>query len=89
MEIRKAEENGKVTVFLEGKFTFADRDRFHEVAFLYPDENVTKIVIDFEKLDYIDSSGIGMLLIMHENALKRGIRVKALNVGKYVKPLFE
>lgn len=89
MDIRKVAGDDGITIFLEGKFTFSDRDKFHDVAFLYPQENVTNIVVDFEKLEYMDSTGVGMLLIMHENALKRGIHIKALNVGGHIRPLFE
>lgn len=89
MEIRKVETENGITVLLEGKFTYADREQFHEVVFLFPNENVTNIIIDFEHLEYIDSTGIGMLLVMHENAVKRGIHLKAINVSGHIKPIFE
>ena len=89
MEIRKTIDANGVTIFLEGRFTFDDRKNFHEIAFLFPEENVTNIVVDFERLEYIDSTGVGMLLIMHENAQKRGIKVRAINVGHYVEPVFK
>ena len=89
MDIRKVETVDGIIIYLEGDFTFASRNEFQEVAFLYPNEAITKIIVDIQKLKFMDSSAIGMLLVMHENAKKRGIHVAVVNVGKNIKPLFE
>lgn len=89
MDIRKVEKEDGIVIFLEGMFSLSDRNKFREAALLYPEDNAKKIVLDCLKLDTIDSSGIGMLLIMHESATSRGAKVQAINVGKHIRPLFE
>lgn len=89
MEIRTIQEGNKTTIFLEGKFTFEDRVSFQKVALLDNIKNTTDIIIDCTNLKYMDSSSVGILLILHEHSQKRGIHVSAVNIGKDIKPLFE
>lgn len=46
-----------------------------------------KILIDFEKVNMMDSSGLGTLMRAHVTITRQGGRVGVLNVGKNIKNL--
>lgn len=46
-----------------------------------------KILIDFEKVNMMDSSGLGTLMGAHVTITRKGGRVGVLNVGKNIKNL--
>jgi anti-anti-sigma factor len=58
------------TVALSGDFTFNDHVAFREVAGRLLDAKHDPIVIDLSKLAFIDSAGLGMLLIARDEAAK-------------------
>ena len=89
MEIRKVQNADGVTIYLEGKFTFSDKDKFQEIAMLCTKEEIVSIMVDCNGLNYMDSSAIGMFLILQENAARCGAHVTVINVGKNIRPLFE
>lgn len=52
-----------VTISIEGAFGF---NLVHEFRQSYAEQQSYKFVVDFRKVDYIDSAGLGMLLNMHK-----------------------
>jgi len=58
------------SVFLSGEFTFTDHVAFREVADRLFETKDRSLVIDLSKLEFIDSAGLGMLLIAREEAGK-------------------
>jgi len=71
----------EASVSLGGDLTFADHVAFREVADRLAATSDKTIVIDVAKLDFIDSAGLGMLLIAREEALK-GNRTLVLRGAK-------
>lgn len=57
-------------VFLGGELTFTDHTVFLEVSNRLFQATEKSIVIDLSKLEFIDSAGLGMLLITREEAQK-------------------
>ncbi|SON52233.1 STAS domain-containing protein [Vibrio tapetis] len=53
----------RVTISIEGAFGF---NLVHEFRQSYAEQQNYKFVVDFRKVDYIDSAGLGMLLNMHK-----------------------
>lgn len=47
------------------------------------------VIFDFEKVKFMDSSGIGMLLGRYKQILRVGGRAEMINVKKEVKRVFE
>lgn len=58
------------TVVMSGDFTFADHGRFLEVMNRLFDTRSTPIIIDLTGVEFIDSAGLGMLLIARDEASK-------------------
>ena len=57
-------------VFLSGELTFTDHVAFREIMKRLIASQDQKIVIDLSKLEFIDSAGLGMLLIARDEAVK-------------------
>jgi anti-anti-sigma factor len=58
------------SVFLSGEFTFTDHIAFREMADRLFNTDDESLVIDLSNLEFIDSAGLGMLLIAREQAGK-------------------
>jgi anti-anti-sigma factor len=57
-------------VSFSGDLTFTDHIAFREVADRMAATSGKTMVIDLSKLDFVDSAGLGMLLIAREEAAK-------------------
>lgn len=75
MDIIKSFEDGICRITLQGKFTFFDHAAFREIMDEIGHDNVRQIILDMADLTFIDSAGLGMLLLLHDE------------VGKFEKPL--
>ena len=47
------------------------------------------IVLDLARVTAVDASGLGLMLELREQAERRGVRFKLMNVTKFVKRIFE
>ena len=51
---------------LKGRFTFADYSTFREITQLFDTHSSRNCVFDLRDLEFIDSAGLGMLLIARD-----------------------
>jgi anti-anti-sigma factor len=64
------------TIYLGGRFTFLDQSVFeHECKKLSKDKQIKQITINLEKVKFIDSSALGMLLVLRDHARSVGSSV--------------
>ncbi|MFR7350109.1 STAS domain-containing protein [Peptoniphilus sp.] len=81
----KVEDNLKI--FPVGELDIYQSENFkNEVLSLY-EENPKDIVFDFEKLEYIDSTGLGALIFIYKNVFENN-KVKIENVNPNIRKLF-
>ena len=81
--------DGDATVSLSGDLTFTDHVAFREIADRLAGSSARTITIDVSDLKFIDSAGLGMLLIAREEAAKTS-RVLILRGAKgQVNRMFE
>ena len=88
MIITKTQHNGSLTIALDGRMditTAPDLER--EIKNL--DGGVTELIMDFEKLIYISSAGLRVLLLAHKKMLKQGGTMKVIHVGEAVMEVFD
>ncbi|MCF6345373.1 MAG: STAS domain-containing protein [Thiomicrorhabdus sp.] len=77
-----------VTIFVTGSFDVSAYEEFKEDCEKYlTDSNV--FIIDLEKATYMDSSALGMLLLLREKTLGDKTRVRLINVGEEVQSILE
>ncbi|MBV1776983.1 STAS domain-containing protein [Burkholderiaceae bacterium DAT-1] len=75
---------------LTGQFDFsAHRDFRHACDQLLAQDDVKEIVVDFESVDYLDSSALGMLLLLKEKASSGGRKLALANCKDAVRQVLE
>lgn len=56
----------ETSIDLKGRLTFADYSNFREMTEVFSEHNVKKCFLDLSGLEFIDSAGLGMLLIARD-----------------------
>jgi len=65
MTIEATTDNRTATIKIIGRFDFSSQRDFRN-AYQGQDQAVEKFVVDFSQTEYIDSSALGMLLLLKE-----------------------
>ncbi len=90
MNIEFIESGQELTIKLVGDLDHhgADetRDKIDEKI---EDEKFNKITIDFKKLDFIDSSGIGFVIGRYKNIRKRNGVIEIINANNKVRKILD
>jgi anti-anti-sigma factor len=80
-------ENNKRYIVIQGRFDFNCQREFREI---YESEvNNVQFVIDFSAVEYIDSSALGMLLLLRDYAGGEAAKVEFVNCRPEVRNIFE
>ncbi|MFC2140123.1 STAS domain-containing protein [Candidatus Auribacterota bacterium] len=83
----KREEDNAVMLF-EGNFVAATLEGIKNSLKQLISEDVTAITMDFEKVDFIDSMGIGTLAACYNTLKNKGGGLTIINVNQNIKRLF-
>lgn len=81
--------DGKVVIKLEGRFDFNAHREFREVVDRAVREAERKIEVDLDAVDYLDSSALGMLLMLRDKAKGAGKDVVLANARGTVKQVID
>ena len=76
-------------VIIRGRFTFEMHKEFRESFDKQLAGDSSKIIVDFDAVDYIDSAALGMLLLARERAAAHGKRVELANCRGGVKAVLD
>lgn len=77
-----------LTISVGESLEFSNYKNFKELYEVLP-EDATKIEIDLSKTNHIDSSALGILLLMQDYVEKQIARVDIINVSPGVKEIFD
>ncbi len=87
MTINKKENGSVMTINLEGRLdTTTSPTLEKELNEVLP--NITELVFDFSKLEYISSAGLRVLLTAHKVMSRKG-GMKVTNVNEIVQEVFD
>ncbi|RME91989.1 MAG: anti-sigma factor antagonist [Candidatus Hydrogenedentota bacterium] len=89
MEINQRERDGVVILDIEGEIDLYNAPEIKDTIQKLIDEQKYNIIINLEKVSYIDSSGIGALISSLSNLKKYQGGLKIINVFASVKKVFE
>lgn len=81
--------DGKVKVSLSGSMYVEEAAVLRERLLDYADKGYKLFFIDMSGVDYIDSSGLGVLVAIHKRAVQKGGEVELHGLRGVVKELFE
>lgn len=87
MNISSSNENGRVTITLEGWLDTASSPQLgDEVNSI---ESAEEIVLDFEKVEYIASAGLRQIVACHRKAKELNASFAVVNVGRDTMNIFK
>jgi len=90
MLISNAVSGGRATLKLGGRFDFHSHSDFRSAyEKVLASGDVREIVVDFSDVDYLDSSALGMLLLLREKAEATGKSVLLAGLKGTVKQVLE
>lgn len=83
-------EGTKATIKLAGRFDFNTHREFRSAyEGLVTDAGVKEVTVDFSGVDYLDSSALGMLLMLRDKITGAGKEVALANVQGSVKQVLD
>jgi len=77
----------KLFITINGPFNFSEHSAFRDAYRDVKPESITEVNVDLQKTDYIDSSALGMLLLLEEHF--PGCRINVVNCSEYTKQVLE
>ncbi len=87
LKIDKTMENGKAAYRLEGRLDTMTAPELEQALQALP-EDTDALEMDLEKLEYISSAGLRVLLSAHKRMAKQG-GLKLLHVNEVIMEIFE
>ena len=87
LNINKTIENGKAVFALEGRLDTVTAPEL-EKELKASLENVSVLTLDFDKLEYISSAGLRVLLAAQKQMAKQG-KMKVVHVSESIMEIFE
>ena len=87
LNITKNEENNALTLSLEGRLDTVTAPQLEE-EIATSVEGMTLLVLDFEKLEYISSAGLRVLLSAQKKMKNQG-EMKVVRVNETINEVFE
>lgn len=76
MDYAVQEIDGGILVSLSGRMTLIDHGKFREVVDSLERMRGTRCVFDLSKLEFVDSSGLGMFLIARDIAMPKNVEIE-------------
>lgn len=75
MDFKTTNTGDATEVRLTGRLEFTDHDKLHELVDLLGQTSTRRFVLDLSVLEFVDSAGLGMLLILQEEAESREMKM--------------
>lgn len=70
MEYSQQIQGKTLSLIFSGELTFNDNQKVREIINLIDQHHIGTLTIDFSRVTFIDSAGLGMLLILKEELAK-------------------
>ena len=89
MEIDTREQGGIVILSINGEIDLYNAPELKEAIQKLVDEKKNKIIVNLDRVSYVDSSGIGALISSFSNLKKQEGSLRICNVSGSVRKVFE
>ncbi|CAK0769896.1 STAS-domain containing protein PA14_20770 [Gammaproteobacteria bacterium] len=90
MQINTNEDGHKVILKLDGRFDFnASREFRDSYERILAQNGIESVDIDLSDVNYLDSSALGMLLLLREKAEPTGVKLALVNSRGAVRQILE
>jgi anti-sigma B factor antagonist len=78
-----------LTVLVDGQLVVGNRSEFKQLVFAELESGARRVVIDFAKTGYIDSSGLGALVSLGKRIREQGGALRLAGLDDDLRTLFE
>ena len=83
LDIQQSEREGIAVLHLKGRITVgAEATELREAVGALSESGMNRIVLEMAEVDYIDSTGLGALVLCATNLRKQGGAIKLVNVNR-------
>lgn len=89
MQTKLINRDGKAVIVLEGRFDFNAHREFREAVDQALKEAGREVLVDLGAVDYLDSSALGMLLMLRDKAKGAAKEVALANARGSVKQVID
>jgi len=88
-QIKVEEQIGGAIMSLKGQFVGGEEtDQLRESLRELCEKKESKLIINLEKVTYLNSTALGVLISAHANFVKRGGKIILCNVSKSIENIF-
>lgn len=89
MQYRVEEKAGTTTLHLSGQIVVGDRAEFETAVQDTLSDHPQKVLVDLDAVEYMDSAGLGLLLMLRDEATTRQTKLLLSGAQGQVAELFE
>ena len=89
MRARVLDRKEAMVLECAGRLTIQDRKSVERISNNITRSGYSQVVIDLSKLDYIDSGGLGILLLLRDGAVDRGKRIAISGAADSVREVLD
>jgi len=89
MQTNVTTRDGKAVINLQGRFDFNAHREFREAVDQAVKDAAAEVQVDLDGVDYLDSSALGMLLMLRDKAKSAGKEVTLANARGAVKQVID
>jgi stage II sporulation protein AA (anti-sigma F factor antagonist) len=89
MHYRLQDGRDRLVIAIEERFVFSDHQAFRDILEGLGETTGPSIVVDLSKLEFIDSAGLGMLLLLHDRAAELSRPLSMQGASGQVAQIFE
>jgi anti-sigma B factor antagonist len=82
LDIRETEREGVAILALKGRLTVGEASSVREKVSEVLAKGCNKVILDLSEVDYIDSTGLGSMVICYTTIKKAGGALKLVNLNK-------
>ncbi|MGE8151628.1 STAS domain-containing protein [Pseudomonas vancouverensis] len=82
--LTEVSEDGKLTISIKGRFDFAKHQAFRQS---YESRELSAVVVDLKEATYLDSSALGMLLLLRDHAGGEDSDIRVINSSTDVRKI--
>lgn len=84
IQTHRSEDGRVLTIRIDGRFDFSSHQAFRD-AYEHADPGVVEYIVDLSDTTYLDSSALGMLLLLRDYAGGDGSVIRICNCNKDVR----
>ncbi len=89
MPVNHSTENGVAVLSVAGSLGADETQHLEEAVLGLLDKGETRLLFDFSDLDYINSSGLRILVLAYQRLKKNSGKVAICGVKDYIREVFE